>query len=310
MTRLPDPEAPLPTSENESLTAIGLMSSAMMLVPLMDVIAKYLSASLPPLEVTFGRFLFQLVVCTVIAVAAGRTASLKSKRPGINLLRGALLALASLSFFTAVKFMSVATAISIFFVEPMILTILAALILKESFGVRRVAAIAVGLAGALLILRPSFTAVGPAALLPLCTATLFAFYLLLNRRYAGVDNLLAVQFSAGLSGSLLLGAALLVGSLAGVSDYAFVMPSAAEVGLLAVIGAISFAGHGLVVMAFQRGEAALLAPLQYLEIVGATLFGYLVFADFPDAPTWFGIALIVASGLYIAHRERVTARGR
>lgn len=293
------------TDAGDSFLAVTLMSGAMLIIPVMDIIAKYLSTSLPPLEVTFGRFFFQFVICLVAALVSGQLRALKSKRPGINFLRGLLLALASLFFFTAVKFMPVATAISIFFVEPMILTILAALILKEKFGLRRVGAIVVGLVGALLILRPSFAEVGPAALLPLGTATFFAFYLLLNRRYAGADSLLAVQFSAGLAGSVVLGSALLVGTLLGRSDFAFVAPSFDQLGLLAAIGAISFAGHGLVVMAFQRGEASLLAPFTYIEIVSATLFGYLVFRDFPDAMTWVGISLIVGSGLYIAHRERI-----
>ena len=83
------------------------------------------------------------------------------------------------------------------------------------------------------------------------------------------------------------------------------MPTPGQTALLALIGLISFAAHGLVVAAFQRGSASLLAPLQYVEIVGATLFGYLVFSDFPDGPTWAGIALIIGSGLYIAHRERL-----
>lgn len=284
------------------------MSIAMLMVPVMDIIAKYLALSLPPLEITFGRFSFQLLVCLVIALVSGDLRRLRSRRPFVNLLRGFLLSSAVLCFFTAVKFMSVATAISIFFVEPMILTILAAVILKEKIGIRRCGAILIGLAGALLILRPSFEEIGWVSLLPLCTAALFALYLLLNRLYAGADGLLAIQFSAGVAGSVVLGAALLAGTALGHQDYAFVSPTTSEVGLMAVIGIISFVGHGLVVMAFQRGEATLLAPLQYLEIVSATLFGYLVFNDLPDGPTWMGITLIVASGLYIAQRERIKAR--
>lgn len=297
-----------PEAGQENLVALSLMSGAMMIVPIMDIIAKYLSQSLPPLEVTFGRFLFQFLICGAIAVATGNIAKLRSKRPGINFLRGALLAIASLLFFTAIKYMPVATAISIFFVEPMILTILAALILKERFGLRRVIAILVGLAGALLILRPSFIEVGLPSLLPLGTATCFAFYLIVNRRFAGTDNLMAIQFSAGIAGSLILGTALLASSLVGLSGAIFTLPDAPQLGLLALIGAISFAAHGLVVIAFQKGEAALLAPLQYLEIVSATLFGYLVFGDFPDMPTWVGIGLIVTSGLYITQRERALNR--
>ncbi len=96
----------------------------------------------------------------------------------------------------------------------------------------------------------------------------------------------------------------MIGYLTGIEGMEFVMPDAPQSGLLALIGLISFAGHGLVVSAFQRGSASMLAPLQYIEIVSATLFGYLVFSNFPDGPTWLGIALIISSGLYITHRER------
>lgn len=293
-----------PNAGNESLQAVGLMCVAMLLLPIMDIAAKYLSSSMSPLQVTFGRFFFQLLVCVAVAAVSGRLKDLKGKRPGINALRGVLLATASLIFFTAVKFMPVATAISIFFVEPMILTILAAIVLKEKFGIRRLAAILVGLVGAMMILRPSFLDVGPAAFLPLGTAVCFACYLLVNRKYAGTDNLLAIQFSAGLAGSLILGTLLVIGTISGLPAVSFTLPSMPHFGLLTLIGVISFLGHGLVVQAFQKGEAGVLAPLQYLEIVSATLLGYLVFADFPDALTWVGIALIISGGLYIAHRER------
>ncbi|MCV0428003.1 MAG: DMT family transporter [Roseibium sp.] len=280
------------------------MTVAMLIVPVMDIIAKYLSASLPALEITFGRFLFQFLICLTLALVSGRLKRLKGDQPVINYLRGILLALASLSFFTAVKYMSVATAISIFFVEPMILTILAALILKEQVGIRRIGAIVVGLVGAIVILRPNLAEIGLVSLLPVCTAVLFSFYLLLNRLYPVTDDLLTIQFSAGLSGSLLLGGALLFGLFAQVDGMEFVAPTGFQVSLLMIVGLISFTAHGLVVAAFQRGTASLLAPLQYIEIVSATLFGYLVFSDFPDRLTWFGIALIISSGLYIAHRER------
>ncbi|WP_420335849.1 DMT family transporter [Roseibium sp.] len=287
------------------MLAMLLMTIAMLIAPVMDIAAKYLSAWLPALEVTFGRFFFQFLICLVIAAAAGRITRLRARQPVINFVRGILLAVASLSFFTAVKYMSVATAISIFFIEPMILTVLAALILKEKVGIRRIGAILVGLLGAMIILRPNLAEIGLVSLLPAFTALVFAFYLLINKLYPVEDDLLTIQFGAGLSGALLLGSALLIGSCVQIEGYEFVLPTPGQTALLALIGLISFAAHGLVVAAFQRGSASLLAPLQYVEIVSATLFGYLVFSDFPDGPTWIGIALIIGSGLYIAHRERI-----
>lgn len=295
------PSAP---STQGNLAAIGLMALAATILPVMDIAAKYLTGTLPPLEVTFGRFFFQMVVCVGLAVVTGNVARLKGKRPGINLLRGSLLAISSLFFFTAVKFMSVATALAIFFVEPMVLTLLAALLLKEKFGVRRFGAILVGLVGAMMILRPNFLALGFVSLLPLATAVCFACYLLVSRKFAGADGLFAIQFGASVAGCLIIGALLVVGTLAGIEEMTFVLPTGRELGLAFVTGAVSFAGHGLVVSAMQRGEAGALAPLQYIEIVSATVLGYMVFGDFPDAVTWAGIGLIVAGGLYIAHRER------
>ncbi len=294
--------------EQNPLQAILLMSCAMLIVPVMDIIAKYLSTSLHPLEVTLGRFFFQFVACLFFALVLMKLPKVGGTQPKINYLRGILLASASLCFFIAVKYMSVATAISIFFVEPMILTILAALILKENVGLRRIMAIAVGLAGTLIILRPNLAEIGLVSLLPVGTAVLFAVYLLLNRLYPVKDDLLTIQLTAGLAGTLYLGGMMVIGMSLGLGDIAFVWPNLSQTGLLVLIGFISFGAHGLVVAAFQRGSASLLAPLQYLEIVSATLFGYLVFSDFPDALTWLGIILIVGSGLYITHRERVVRR--
>ncbi|MEP1931811.1 MAG: DMT family transporter [Roseibium sp.] len=294
--------------DQNPLLAIFLMTAAMLIIPVMDIIAKYLSTDIPPLEITFGRFLFQFLIALLLAVVTGKLHRLRGEQPLINYLRGVLLASASLCFFIAVKYMSVATAISIFFVEPMILTVLAAVILKEQVGPRRIVAIVVGLAGAMMILRPSLAEVGLVSLLPVCTAVLFSFYLVLNRLYPVTDDLLTIQFSAGLAGTLYLGGALALGITFQIGDQEFVRPELWQIGLLALIGLISFAGHGLVVSAFQRGSASLLAPLQYVEIVSATLFGYLVFSDFPDSPTWIGIALIIGSGMYITHRERMLSR--
>lgn len=290
--------------DQNPLIAIALMSAAMLVLPTMDITAKYLSADLPTVEVAFGRFFFQLLIALGVALVTGSLGKLRGKQPVINYLRGIFLAAASLCFFTAIKFMSVATAISIFFIEPMVLTLLAALILKEQVGIRRISAILIGLAGAIIILRPSLAEIGLVSLLPVVTAVLFSFYLILNRIHPVTDGLLTIQFSAGLSGSLLLGAALVVGRLVEIDGMGFQVPTPPQTGLLALIGLISFAAHGLVVAAFQRGSASLLAPLQYIEIVSATLFGYLVFSDFPDGATFVGIALIIGSGLYIAHRER------
>lgn len=290
------------------MRGIMLMSGAMLLVPMMDICAKYLSSSLPPLQIAFGRFAFQMLFALLTAAVGPGLASLRAPRLWPHLLRGFFLAGASALFFTALKTMPVADAIAIFFVEPMILTILSALFLRETVGIRRWAAVLVGLVGAMIIIRPGFATFGATALLPLGTAFLFALYLVVTRRLSGEGSMLCVQFTAGLGGCLLLGPLLVFGGLAGFDDFVPVAPKVPGLALLAIIGAISFFAHGLIVKAFAAAPASVLAPFNYLEIVSATLFGYLVFGDFPDGVTWIGIALIVGSGIYIAHREHRRSR--
>ena len=302
--------SPAPTGGPSAsvMRGIVLMSCAMLLVPLMDTTAKYLSAALPPLQIAFGRFAFQMVFAWLTAAVGPGLAALKPPRMWPHLVRGFFLAGAAACFFTALRTMPVADAIAIFFVEPMILTVLSAVILRERVGPRRWLAVAIGLAGAMIIIRPGFAEFGLTALLPLAAAFLFAFYLIVTRYLSGEGTMLAVQYTAGLGGVLLLGGLAIVGMLAGFDDATPVMPDLPSWGLLAIIGAISFFAHGLVVKAFAAAPASVLAPFNYLEIVSATLFGYLVFGDFPDGPTWGGIALIVGSGLYIARHEHQLSR--
>lgn len=292
----------------EVMRGIGLMTVAMLLVPVMDVTAKYLSAFQSPLQITLGRFGFQMLFAFLVAALGPGLAVLRAPNIWPHLLRGLFLAGASLCFFTAIAIMPVADAVAIFFVEPMILTALSALVLRERVGPRRWAAVVVGLIGAMVIIRPGFAAFGATALLPLAAAFLFALYLMVTRQLSGSGGMLCVQFTAGLAGTVVLGLAFLAANAVGYAPAAAVMPDAAGWALLAAVGGLSFVAHGLIVKAFAAAPASVLAPFNYLEIVSATLFGYLVFGDFPDGATWLGIGLIVGSGLYIAHRENRLSR--
>lgn len=291
--------------EQDTLRGISLMTIAMLLIPTMDIVAKYLTATLPPLEIAFGRFFFQSIFAFLTAAIGPGVATLWPPRVWPHLLRGVFLAGATVLFFTALRVMPVADAIAVFFVEPMILTVLSAIFLKEQIGMRRWIAVAIGLAGALIIIRPGFDVFGVAALLPLGTAFLFALYLVITRKLSGEGSMLAIQFTTGIGGALLLGGFAVAAVIFNVDEAPFTMPALPGIGLLAAIGAISFFAHGLIVRAFAVAPASVLAPFNYLEIVSGTFLGYLVFGDFPKATTWLGIAIIVGCGLYIAHRERI-----
>jgi S-adenosylmethionine uptake transporter len=296
-----------PTSpEQKPELAMVLMLAAMLILPGIDAIAKWLSGAISSGQIAWSRFFFQTLLMLPLYLRT-RGPVLTPALP-MHAMRGALIALATLLFFSALKYLPLADAISIFFVEPLILTLLSALFLAEPVGWRRMTAVAVGFAGSLLIIRPSFQALGLPALLPLGTALSFAVYLILTRKLALHEHPARMQFYAGLFGGLVMTAALVGGDALDIAVLSFVWPNREQWLLLASLGVIATTGHLLVVHAFQRGSAGLLAPFQYVEIIGATILGVIFFADFPDALTWTGVGIIVGSGMYIFHREAVIAR--
>ena len=176
--------------------------------------------------------------------------------------------------------------------------------LGEAVGWRRLSACGAGFAGALIVVRPSFSALGPVALLRLITATLFVFYVLATRRTARHEGPVAMQAWAGVFGALVMAGTIAAFSGRGVAAFTLVVPDARAWALMLGVGAAATLSHLCLVAAFARAPAPVLAPLQYLEIVSAAAFGLLLFGDFPDGVTWIGIAVIVASGLYVIWRER------
>ena len=305
MNQPPLPAAPIRDASAEK--AVALMVIAMLMLPSIDAIAKLLSTSIPAGQISWARFIFQSALMAPF-VAAG----LRRRRPsqlGIQALRGILIATTTVLIFAAVKVMPIADAIAIFFVEPLIATLLSALFLGERIGWRRVLGAIVGFAGALIVVRPSYALFGLTALLPLGAALCFAVYIVLTRRLAQNQDLAVMQFTSGFSGLVFMSIALVIGHFLEIPVIQPVWPSAWAWSLLALSGVIATIGHLLMTMAFRHAEAGVLAPLQYLEIVGATAYGLWLFGDFPDGVTWIGIAIIVGSGLYIFHRERVRGRG-
>ena len=291
--------------ESRRVLAMTLMFLGMLVMPGVDAIAKGLSGHIASGQVTWSRFFFQTLLMLPLFLRSGGLGSPRSLT--LHALRGALIALATLLFFTALKFLPMAETISIFFVEPLVLTLLSAWILGERVGWRQVAAVLAGFAGALMIIRPSFADQGLVAFLPLGAAVSFAFYLLLTRWVAQRETPERMQLFSGLFAMLGMTAALSIGHAGGIEVLSVVAPSSREWLLLATLGAIAAVGHLLVVHAFRRAPANVLAPFRYVEILGATLLGYLVFGDFPDRLAWMGVAIIVGSGLYVFRREAAGA---
>lgn len=288
-------------------SAMIMMVVAMMFIPLMDVFAKLLSTrhGVSPVMVTFVRFLGQAVLLFLVIAFYQGFPAIKSKHTGANILRGMLVGAAVSNFFIAIKYLPLADAIAIFFVEPLIVLLLSAIFLGEKVGWRRSLAAVFGFLGALLIIEPTYAIFGPKALLPLITALLFSVYLILSRRIGQTDHPYTMQFWAGVGGIVICGVFMVIGELGGFEDFSFTVP---ELGLptlyLGLVILIATVGHLMIVMAFAKAQASILAPFQYLEIVTMTIAGYFVFGDFPSVIKWLGVVMIISSGLYIFLRER------
>ncbi len=295
--------SPVGAEVNLRNRGLSLMLIAMIVAPVMDAIAKYLSTDINGGQVVLVRFGMQAIVLLPVVWVLLGPKGLKPVRWKLAIMRGILAASAVASFFTALKWLPVADAMAIFFVEPLILTILSATFLGEKVGWRRMTAVAVGLVGALIIIRPSFEQFGAASLLPLLTAFLFAVYLALTSKLARDHHPLTLQFSAGLSAFVFMAVVLAIGTFSGFELLSYNAPNPVQWAFLGLVGVIGTATHLMIVFAFKWAPASLLAPFHYLEIVVAAILGYLIFDDFPDALTWLGIAIIIGSGLYVIWRE-------
>lgn len=282
------------------MAAIGLLLLGMMVVPFMDAIAKHLSASYDLVQIVWARYFFHFFLIAPLVVWRFGWRGLRPPRLGAQILRGGLLLGSTLLFFAAIALMPLADALALVFVAPLIVTALSPWILGEKVGPRRYSAVAVGFLGVLIIIRPGAGVFDLGALLALCAGSVFAFYLLTTRRLSGSSPaLVTLAFTA------LLGAALMTLLL----PFYWSPPSLTDFGLMASMGLIAAIGHLCVIRAYEWGEASLLAPFSYSEIVTMTLVGYVFFGDFPDSWTWVGIAVVTASGIYISLRERRRGAG-
>jgi len=278
-----------------------MMVAAMLMLPGIDAIAKWLSGSVSSGQVTWSRFFFQIILMSPLL--------LRTRGPwltptlALHAARGSLIALATLFFFSGLAYLPLADAIAIFFIEPLLVTLLSALFFREAIHWRRISAISLGFIGALIIIRPTFSEVGYATLYPVAAAFCFSFYIVLTRKLVRHEDPIRLQFFAGIFGCLVMSVALAYGTGQQVAILTAAWPTLHQWLLLGLLGLIATACHLLVVYAYRLASIGILAPFQYVEIIGATLLGLIIFNEFPDAVTWAGVAIIVGSGMYVFHRE-------
>jgi len=285
-----------PARADRPFKGIALILLSTTFLGVSDVTAKYLSASLPSIEIAWLRFLVFALIMVPAMVPGSPLFAMRTSRVGLQLMRGAALLGSSLFFITGLRYLPIAEASATGFVAPLFVTALSIVFLSEKVGVRRWLATATGLLGVLIILRPGTGAFHAAAFFPLVSALAWAATLIMTRMMSGREHAITIMTYSSIAG---------VAILSVLVPFVWVVPSWQAIMFGVLIGVASTAGQWIVVLAFRYADASLLAPFSYTQLVWVSTLGFLIFGEVPDVWTVVGAAFIVASGLYTAHRERV-----
>ncbi len=272
-----------------------------------DTIIKTIGGAWPGIAVAALRFVIaSLVLGTILAIREGR-AGFVMPRPGIQIMRGFGLTLGTAAFFTALFLMPIAEATAIFFVSPMLTASFATLFLGEPARKSVWLATLLAFIGVLAIVRPNFADFGWAVLLPLTAALGMSMLVLGNRVVAGLASGLAMQFFAAAIAMVILCTGVLIAAVSGVGDLQIGWPDWTVVARCALVALTASCGHWLVYTATTRAGASVIAPMAYVQLLVAFTAGWLVFGDWPDAPSIAGAAMIVFAGLFLWRSGRARA---
>lgn len=293
------PAASLSWRDRLAGSGVFLMVASVIIAPMIDVFSKLATATVPAAEITLGRFVVQAALMLPFAMMRGRVFSQSWKLGGLHLLRGLILTVGMVAFVLALKTMPIADAIAIFFIEPAILTLMSAVFLREHIGWKKITACTTGFAGSLLVIQPSFSQFGLVSLLPVVTAFTVAIFILLTRALAHIEDPWSVQFQSSFWAIIVAALILVLGEGTGSDIIDPVMPDIRSLIYMGCVGIAAALSGILGAYAYRSTPASVLAPLQYFEIVSASIVAYFVFGDFPDALKWVGIAIIIASGIFI-----------
>jgi drug/metabolite transporter (DMT)-like permease len=300
--------APLPLSENKPaarpaparadrpLRGIALILVSTVFLGSSDVTSKYLSSTLPSIEIAWIRFLVFSLIMIPAMLPGSPLFALRTGRPGLQGMRGVALLGSSLFFISGLRFLPIAEASATSFIAPLFVTALSIVFLSESVGLRRWLATAVGLIGVLIILRPGSGAFHPAAFFPVVSALAWACTLVMTRMLSGKEAVITTMTWSAITGFFILSA---------LVPLVWVAPSWHDIMLGILIGVASTAGQWIVVLAFRYADASVLAPFSYTQLLWVSILGFIIFGEVPDIWTITGAVFIVASGLYTAHRERL-----
>jgi drug/metabolite transporter (DMT)-like permease len=297
-----------PLTADRPVLGVMLMLGFCILAPMADAIAKVLGERIPVAQLVFIRFAVQAALLIPLVWASGRIWRMQGRILRLAAIRTALHIVGIGAMFTALQYLPLAEALAIAFVMPFIMLLLGRFVLNEEVGPRRLAACAVGFAGTLMVIQPSFAEVGWPALWPLLVAVVFALFMLVTRQIAKETDPVGLQAVSGVMATVALAPIIFLGDALGLAPLTFVAPIPSDWVLLVAIGLLGTAAHLLMTWSLRFAPSATLAPMQYLEIPIATVIGWFVFRDLPNGLAAFGICVTIAAGLYIIMREQAMAR--
>jgi drug/metabolite transporter (DMT)-like permease len=278
---------------SDNLKGIVFLMLASFVFSIMALLIKLLGQHLHITQILLVRQIGMVIMISP-AILRHFPGSLRAERPGLQLLRVACALVAMLFGFTAIIHMPMAEATAIFFAKSFFVTIFAVVFLSETVGVYRWSALLIGFVGVLIMLQPgtnNFSIYGVASLVGAAGAAGVMILTRLLTRYDSADTIMTY-------GSLGVGVVMIVPGI-----YFWIQPTPTEWGLLVAVAVVSYYGQKCNIFAYKHGEASLLASLDYVRLLWATLFGYLVFDQFPGLPTWIGAGIVIAAAIFTIYRE-------
>ncbi|MBN9489130.1 MAG: DMT family transporter [Alphaproteobacteria bacterium] len=290
-----------PPPADRILRAIVSTIVAMACFSVLNAMSKTLSTSgYPVIEVIWARYVFAFIFMLVMFLPRNGRGLFTIRRLWTQVVRGLLLFFSSYFYFHGVVYLSLATAASISLTSPLIVTALSSRLLGEPVGPRRWAAVVVGFAGAVIIVRPGHADFDWHILWVVASTICSAFYQLFSRRYGQAERPDASATVATIVGTI---------AASPFVPLEWVMPASLWHFVLFVgMGVMAGTGHYFLTIAYSQAPAAVVSPFNYTQLIGAAVLGYLIFNESPDVWTWAGAAVIIASGLYVGYRERVRYR--
>ena len=276
------------------MKAIILNLSAWIVLPFMDTIAKYLSSEISFFQITWARYFFTVFWTLPLMFFFFRKNLKWSENPKLQILRGITLLSANICFFYSISIISMAKALTLAFIAPLVTTALSTIILGENVGIKRLSAVIVGFIGSLVVIRPGLIEFNLATLAALGTGFFYGVYLIITRKLHTVDNPLLTLLITGVVGAII--SSLFVPII-------WINLSQSQWLWLALMGIFACLGHLLLIYSLRYADASKLAPFGYFEIVTTIILGYYFFQDFPDIWTFAGLFIIISSGVYVFKRE-------